>query len=459
MRKLFFLPALLIFTTLCFSQSSIVIGSTTIQVDTLVEGIDIPWEIQWGPDNHIWMTERRGRISRINPTNGQVSVILDHQNLVWEQSEAGMLGFLLHPEFDVTPYVFVVYTYGTSNNPREKLARFTFENNQLVDELTLLDNIPGNSTHVGSRLTFLADGTILMTTGDAQNQPSAQDLNTLTGKILRLNQDGSIPSDNPFGPNSFVYALGLRNTQGLYQLSDGRIFISEHGPNTDDEFMELLSGRNYGWPNVQGFCDTPTEQTFCNANNVVEPLVAWTPTIAPSDLIYYQNENFPEWNNKFLMTVLKNRMLVALDLNADMTAVNGQTEYLNDLFGRLRDICVGPNNEIYLATNGLFWSNSQPNTHTIVKLTPPGSNVGIEPNNIASWHIYPNPTSGKIQISGSFKKDLKTIELVNASGQIVSKIVQNDFSEILIDENIDAGFYFIRLIGNNFVTQFPLQVQ
>lgn len=432
------------------AQSTLTIGQTTLQVDTIASGLDIPWEIVWGPDNYIWMTERRGRISRVNPNNGEVTVILNHQNQVWQSSESGMLGMALHPDFPSTPHVFVAYTYGTSSsNAKEKLVRFEYNGTNLVNETTLLDNIPANSTHIGARILFLPDGTILMTTGDAQNQPSAQSMSALSGKVLRINQDGTVPSDNPFGSDSYVYASGLRNTQGMFQLSNGRIFIAEHGPNTDDEFMELLAGRNYGWPNVHGFCDTQTEIQFCDENNVVEPLIAWTPTIAPSDLIFYENPMFPEWNNKFLMTVLKDKMLIAIEMDNEFNTIVEQTQYLTNLYGRLRDICIGPNKEIYLATNGPFWSNSQPNTHTIVRLTPPFSDVNLEKNDFNNFTVFPNPTGNQISFYGLESAQIKSIFIRDYAGRLISQI-QNFDNETIDVSVLQQGIYLIEIIGNDF---------
>ena len=155
------------------------------------------------------------------------------------------------------------------------MCDFKYENGTLENEFILLDNIPGNTTHIGCRMIIMPDNTLLFSTGDAQNQPSAQDVDQLTGKIHRLNLDGTIPNDNPFPGNS-VYSFGHRNVQGLFLGPNGIIYSSEHGPSTDDEFNIIEAGMNYGWPNVHGFCDSPSEVAFCDENDVFEPLVADT---------------------------------------------------------------------------------------------------------------------------------------------------------------------------------------
>jgi len=365
--------SLFILNLLCIqAQSSITIGSTTLGVQTLISNLDIPWEIIYGPDDKIWTTERKGIVSRIDPNTGAKDVILDLTSQVYQTAESGMLGMALHPDFTNTPEVFLAYTYSGFAGVSERIVKYTYDGNNLINEVVLLDGIQGNTTHIGCRLFILPDMTMLASTGDAQNPPNAQDLQSLSGKILRMNLDGSIPSDNP-NPNSYVYSFGHRNAQGIAVGPLGKMYLSEHGASTDDEFQLLEINRNYGWPSVEGFCDLSGEITFCTANNVKEPLTVWTPTIAPSDIFFYDNPGFPEFHNRMLLTVLKDKKIIAIELSADGEAYIGEDHYLTNQFGRLRDICVGPNKEIYLATNGASWSNTNPNTHEIIRLDPPGT--------------------------------------------------------------------------------------
>lgn len=354
------------------AQSSINIGTTTVGVQTLISNLDIPWEIIYGPDDKIWTTERKGIVSRIDPATGAKDEILDLTGQVYQTAESGMLGMALHPDFANTPEVFLAYTYNGINGTTERIVKFEYDGSNLINETVLIDDIQGNTTHIGCRLFILPDMTMIASTGDAQNPPSSQDLQSLSGKILRMNLDGTIPADNP-DPNSYVYSFGHRNAQGIAAGPMGKIYLSEHGATTDDEFQVLEINRNYGWPNVEGFCDLSGEMTFCAANNVKEPLAVWTPTVAPSDILFYDNVGFPEFHNRMLMTVLKDKKIIAMELSADGESVLGEQHYLTNEFGRLRDICVGPNKEIYLATNGTSWSNTNPNTHEIIRLDPPGA--------------------------------------------------------------------------------------
>ena len=361
----------LIVCLVCFTSlntfAQITVGNTTLQVREVIGNLDIPWEIKWGYDGFIWMTERPGIVSRVNVETGEKNVILDIQNTVYSgNNEAGLLGMEFHPEFSTNHILFMTYTFIQGNQIKERLSSFTYNVNSetLENEQILLNNINGYTTHIGSRILALEDLTILISTGDAQDQPASQDVDELTGKILRMdiseNNFGGIPADNPI-PNSYVWSWGHRNAQGLELAPNGIIYSSEHGPTTDDELNILVPNRNYGWPYVQGFCDEPTETDFCEQNNIVEPLVNWTPTIAPSDIIWYDHPAIPEFQNTLLMTVLKNKMLVRFEFSEDGQSVTNQTEFFQYEWGRLRDICVSPDGKIYLATNGNTWPSQPPN--------------------------------------------------------------------------------------------------
>jgi glucose/arabinose dehydrogenase len=395
--------------------SQIQLGETTVDTSTIITGLDIPWELQWGPDDWLWVTERFGRVSRVNPETGEQDIILDISGQVSQSGESGLLGMVLHPDFESSPYVYMAYTYLSGGNITEKIVRYEYSVGQLVDEMVLLDNIPGNSTHDGCRLIITPDMKLLATTGDAQNQPAAQNINSLLGKVLRINLDGSIPDDNPW-PGNPVWSYGHRNPQGLFLADNGILYSSEHGPSTDDELNIIEEARNYGWPNVHGFCNLPDEITFCNANNVKEPVLAWTPTVAASDIVHYDHPSISEWQNSILMTTLKNKRIYALKLDESGTEVTEENQYFTNLWGRLRDICVGPNGEIYLATNGPDWGNSEPFTHSIVKVwNPEFTSVGQLAVGQLDISVYPNPTNGishfSIRISQSQYVTLKIYDL------------------------------------------------
>jgi glucose/arabinose dehydrogenase len=423
------------FSFLQFSQSTLLIGNTLVEVDTVYSGLDIPWEITLDHEQQLWVTERSGLISKINPETKTRTILLDLTNEIYQEAEAGLLGLALHPDFSNNPFVFIAYTYGTTS-VRERIVKYRYFNNALIEAQILLDNIGGTSTHNGARLFFLPDTTLLISTGDAQMPNLSQNISSLNGKILRMNANGEIPLDNPDN-SSYVYSFGHRNVQGIANTPGGKIFLSEHGASNDDEFQVLEENRNYGWPNVEGFCNTGSEQTFCNTNQVKEPILTWTPTIAPSDMIFYENSAFPEFHNKMLMTVLKDKKLIALELNEQENQVISEEHYLTDQFDRLRDICVGNNKEIYLATSGTSWFNSDPFTHAIIRITPPIENLSVSKEQDI-FNTYPNPSKGFINIpAAKFKK----LEILSSNGTIINSITIGENQNIIDFNTLENGTY------------------
>ena len=163
---------------------------------------------------------------------------------------------------------------------------------------------------------------------------------------------GAMAPGNPLG--GYVYTMGHRNPQGLVFAPDGTLYSTEHGPGDNDELNRIEAGRNYGWPDVRGACDGdagPNERPFCVANNVVEPLAMWTPTIAPSGIDYYNGTLYPGWRGSLLFTTLKGEALYRMQLSADGRSVVSQQRLLEGSYGRLRDVLVGPDGSVYLATS------------------------------------------------------------------------------------------------------------
>lgn len=311
-------------------------------------GLSHVWEMIYGPDQQLWITERGGKISRVNPQTGIVSLLLNVPDVV-ANSEGGLLGMAVNPQFSTNPWVYVVYNYAANSGYKEKIVRYTYAGGTLNSPLVILDEIPASSIHNGSRLLITSDQKLLITTGDASNAASAQNLNSLSGKILRLNLDGSIPADNPIA-NNRLWSYGHRNPQGLV-IANGKLYASEHGPNNDDEINIIQKGSNYGWPNVEGYCNESGEKTFCSANNVVEPIMTWTPTIATCGLTYYNSDFIPQFKNSLLLVSLKASKLTQLKLNESGDQVTGSKDFFSGDFGRLRAICQSPEGKIYLGSS------------------------------------------------------------------------------------------------------------
>lgn len=321
-----------------------------VDVDILVltQNLSNPWEILWGPDQMIWMTERGGKVSRVNPVNGNVTSLFTIPD-VKSMGEGGLLGMVLHPSFSTIPHVFVAYNYDKSGIYTEKIVRYTYSGSSLTNPLIILDGIPASNTHNGCRLLISSDLKLFISTGDASNSQSAQNINSLSGKILRLNLDGTIPADNPISNNA-VWTFGHRNPQGLVFVNS-KLFSSEHGPDKDDEINIIQKNRNFGWPSVNGFCNESGEQLFCTTNNVVEPLKSWTPTIAVSGMDYYNSDAIPQLKNSLILASLKDQTLYQLKLNLTIDRIDETKEVFRGKYGRLRDVCISPEGKIYVATS------------------------------------------------------------------------------------------------------------
>ncbi len=338
--------------------------------ETIKSGLDTPWDINWGPDGSIWFTERRGMVFRLHPATGKVSPVgrID----VTEVSESGLMGMVFHPDFTTNPYVYLVYSYEENDELLNRLVRMRYNGSALVSEQILLDGIPGAGNHNGSRLVVGPDRMLYMTTGDAQDKSLAQERTSLAGKVLRLTLNGEVPADNPFG--TAVYSYGHRNPQGIvFHPSNRALYITEHGPADNDEVNRIVKGGNYGWPKVRGFCDGDAwgEKEFCSKHKIIEPMAAWTPTVAPSGADIYSGDLIPGWRGSLLFTTLRGQALFRLQFSPDGNRVVRQEVHFKGKFGRLRDVLVGPQGELYLATSNQDGRGSPtPQDDRILRLRP-----------------------------------------------------------------------------------------
>ena len=329
------------------------LDSTRVGISTVVSDLNVPWEIAWGPDNQIWYTEQSGTISKVDPHTGVKKLLLTIPD-VYRQRTLGLLGMAISAD-KAQPFVFVDYTHLQKDSTIvSRLVRYTYTMDTLKDPLVLLE-LPGNTGHNGSRVALSPDGKIMLSTGDAANGDNAPDTNSINGKTLRLNFDGSIPADNPY-PGSPVWSRGHRNIQGLVFTTAGHLFASEHGDATDDELNLIQRKAFYGWPRVEGFADRPDEKAYADSFPFTAPLKAWTPTIAPAGVDYYGSDRIPEWHNSILLGTLKAASLRVLAVNVAQDSVTAEHIYFSGKFGRLRDICVSPAGDVYIATSNRDWN-------------------------------------------------------------------------------------------------------
>jgi glucose/arabinose dehydrogenase/mono/diheme cytochrome c family protein len=334
-------------------EHAISLQTSVLGTQAIATGLDVPWEITWGPDNWIWITEQGGTISRINPETGEKKVLLKIDG-IWRKTSSGLLGMAIHPDLKNNPFIVVDYTFRKDSLTFSRLVRYQYEKDSLVNPVVLME-IPGGDGHNGSRVIISKDEKIYWSTGDITIDTNAQNIHSLNGKILRLNMDGTIPTDNPF-QNSPVWAYGFRNMQGLVLSPAGLLYTSEHGDDTDDEVNLVEKSRNYGWPFVRGLINKPNEDSFQALHLTTQSLIAWTPTIAPSGIDYYAHNVIPEWENALLVTSLKAESLHVLTLDKNGRTVKADSVYINKTFGRLRDLCVSPDGDIYISTSNRDWN-------------------------------------------------------------------------------------------------------
>lgn len=466
MNKLLTLFAL---TLITFSANAQIqdtwdIDGTQLNEYNLVTGLQVPWDIQWGPDDMIWCTTRPGNVHRIDPATGSYTTILDIDVFGGNGSEAGLLGMAFHPDWENTPKVYLVYCTGSGwSNAEENLSVFNWNGTALVDEEVLL-TVDAGGIHNGSRLLVLPDNTLLMTTGDVgDGGDSSQDLNSLNGKTLRLNLDGSIPSDNPWA-NSYVYTWGHRNSQGLCLGENGIIYSSEHGQSNWDEFNIIEEGRNYGWPNVEGECGGSAEIAFCEEYNVMEPLRAWAPCIAVNGIEYYNHPAIPSWNNSVLMSVLgglsgQYERLSILHLSEDGLSVESEDQYFSEFNQRIRDVAINPNTgAVYLALNGPGYPGYGPN---IIKEFRPDEydSTNELDGDQTNASIYPVPASSNLNIEITESLIGGEYTIINYHGQTIKTGTLSSLTTVLNVSDLARGNYYIRLFNNtNTVTRtFTLQ--
>lgn len=339
-----------------FVTTEVVRGQESRQpnVSQVAHGLRIPWDMVWGPNESIWFTERAGKIRRFSLSDSAVHTLYEFTDSLFLQHESGLLGMALHPTFPDSPFVYVAASMRDVDDiPCLRILRFEYDqtSDQLINGMAIFNHKPVTEFHLGCRLGFLADGTLLATIGDAPQIGFVQDDNTSYGKVIRLHSDGRIPDDNPI-PGLPMYTKGHRNVQGLVILPNGTIITSEHGNVIEDEINILRKGENYGWPLIEGPCDLPEELDTCARYGMVDPM--WSTgdyTIALSGLAYYGSDRYPELHNSLLSTTLKGAHLLQLSLNESQDSVTFQTRHASGVFGRLRDVLVSPDGRVFFCTS------------------------------------------------------------------------------------------------------------
>lgn len=345
------------------STTSSVTASTTSSVTaagypggyratTVIDDLRIPWEMRFIPDGRLLITERQGRVLLAEVRSGTTTEI--GHIAVLADGEGGLMGLALDPDFPESSSVYVSYTYSEDGNALNRVSRFTITGLDgptpgLDSETILVDGIPAGSIHNGSRVAFGPDGYLWVTTGDSGKGDLAQRPDSLAGKVLRMTTDGKVPPGNPYEtqpyPFALIFTLGHRNPQGLtFHPHTGQAYVTEHGPSSDDEINKLQMGGNYGWPNLRG---------RVNRAGFIDPVMTWSPTIAPAGTLFYSGAMLSELTGALVFVTLKEsdlRVLVPTD-EADFLTVADEQILFDEEFGRLRAVAQGPEGALYVGTS------------------------------------------------------------------------------------------------------------
>ncbi|GEN49419.1 PQQ-dependent sugar dehydrogenase [Alkalibacterium pelagium] len=313
--------------------------------EVIAENLEIPWAIEI-IDNTFYLTERPGYITRIE--DGEtVRQTVELNEAVSTVPEAGLLGFVLDPDFLENSTAYAYCTYDGSNGSLNRIVTLQLNEGVWREENVLLDEIPSGRVHHGGRLAIGPDGLLYATTGDASIPELAQDLESLAGKILRLNRDGSIPSDNPFA-DSYVYSYGHRNPQGLTWSSEGTMYSSEHGATANDEINLIEAGENYGWPIIEGEEENEGMITPLFTSGSEE-------TWAPSGMDYS--------NGRVYVAGLRGAAIYELDIET------GEQREVVSGMGRIRDIRIEDNQLYFISNNTDGRGNPEENDDKLYQLS------------------------------------------------------------------------------------------
>ncbi|CAN5739514.1 PQQ-dependent sugar dehydrogenase [soil metagenome] len=341
-------------TTLESAPEPTTSGPVEVRFETLVTNLEAPWDLVFLPDGRVLVTERdSGRVLSVDE-KGNVEEV--QQIPEGGSGEGGLLGLALSPDYENDRYIYVYYTTGEDN----RVGRFRLGE----QPESILTGIPVNTYHDGGRIAFGPDDLLYVATGDAGVPESSQDLDSLSGKILRMTPEGEIPADNPF-PNNLTYSYGHRNVQGLAWDEDDQLFASEFGQDAYDEVNLIEAGGNYGWPEIEGEGGEP---------EYIDPITVFeTSEASPSGAEIPLNSAIPQWDGDFLMAALRGEKLWRLELNPD-GSVAEREQLLDGDFGRLRHVAQAPDGTIWVFTNNRDGRGDPiPEDDRILRLAPAGS--------------------------------------------------------------------------------------
>lgn len=323
---------------------------------TIADKLDRPWSVVQLPDESFLVTQHGGELLRVaqDGSSSQVSGVPP----TYVAGQGGFFDIVLHPDFAANQIIYLSYAHGSPAANGTAITRARLAGDALADSQQILLVEPQKDTpqHYGGRMLFLPDGSLLLSTGDGFDyREAAQDLDSELGKVLRIMDDGSVPGDNPFTeePRRRIWTYGHRNAQGFaLDAESGTVYLHEHGPRGGDEINIITPGKNYGWPAITYGVDYSGAKVspFTAAEGMEQPLLFWSPSIAPSGMAWYQGDAFPEWRGDLFVGALVDQEVRRVDL--DNGEVIAQESLFRELEARIRDVRVGRDGYLYVLTDG-----------------------------------------------------------------------------------------------------------
>ncbi len=351
---------------LCLRVILFCLSATTTQVavaneytlETVAQGFAYPWCIEFMPDGSYLLSMRDGELRRVG-ADGAIGEPIANVPDTYVASQGGFFDVVLDPDYAKNNTMYLAFAHGDVKNNATRVIKAQLNDKALhnVETVFTVSPMKRGPAHYGGKLLFLADGTLLLTTGDGFDfREAAQDTFSQLGKIIRMNKDGSVPSDNPFADgkqgNPMVWSYGHRSPQGLaWNPETGVVYMHEHGPMGGDEVNVVKPGSNYGWPaityglNYSGAYVSP----FTEAPGMLQPIKQWTPSIAPSGMVFYRGNKFPAWQGSLFVGALVDKEVRRLSLSGD--TVTSEEALFTELDARIRDIREGPDGYLYLLTD------------------------------------------------------------------------------------------------------------
>lgn len=332
--------------------------ASAYQTTTVVDGLEFPWSLAFLPDGRMLVTERPGRL-RIIANDGLVDAPVSGLPPIFSSGQAGLFDVLIDPDFAHNQLIYLSFAHGDKANNQLRVVRAELHAGALQNLAVLFTVMPAKrgNAHFGGRMAWLADGSLVIGTGEGFDyREQAQRLDNHLGKIIRIRSDGKVPKDNPFLSNANarpeIYSLGHRNVQGMvFDTQTQTLYAHEHGPRGGDEINIIRAGKNYGWPLISygvdytGALITP----FTERAGLEQPILHWTPSIAPAGMAMVRGSLFPQWQGSLLVAALAGKRVQRVPIAGGKTGA--QETLFSELQQRIRDVRVGPEGAVYLLTD------------------------------------------------------------------------------------------------------------